>query len=68
MVSVRTAAAEIVGLFIDDGRFAVTMLIWVGLAGLALPRLPLAAWTKGPILFAGLTTILVESVFRRARS
>ncbi len=59
--------AEITGLFVDDGRFALAIVVWVGLAWLVLPRLPaLDPWT-GVLLFLGLAGVLVESVLRRAR-
>ena len=58
---------EIFGLFVDDGSFAIAILIWLALAVLLLPRIaPPARWS-GPALFAGLALILIESVLRYAR-
>ncbi len=63
----KTIAAEIFGLFVDDGAFAVAILAWLVVAGLALPHIGLPPPVKGPILFAGLAVILIESATRRAR-
>ena len=60
-------AAELFGLFVDDGSFAIAILDWLGVAWLALPYLPINNTWRAMILFAGLAIILVESVLRRAR-
>jgi hypothetical protein len=58
---------EILGLFVEDGSFAMAILVWLTLLWWVLPHFPMAgAWRAG-ILFAGLVAILVESVLRRAR-
>lgn len=64
---IRTVAAEIFGLFVDDGSFAVAILVWVGLVALILPRADIPTAAKGPVLVVGLVAILVESATRRAR-
>jgi hypothetical protein len=62
----KTILREVYGLFVDDGRFALAILVWLGLAWGLLPRLALGRW--GAIVwFAGLLAIFVESVLRRAR-
>lgn len=58
---------EIFGLFVDDGSFAIAILVWVALLWLTLPHLPIPPVWHGMILFAGLITILVENALRRAR-
>ena len=62
----RTAWAEFIGLFVDDGWFAALVLGWVVLCAVTLPR-----WMPGPaggvVLFAGLAVILVGGAWRRAR-
>ena len=58
---------EIFGLFVDDGSFAIAILVWLVLLWLLLPHLPIAPSWHGAILFAGLVVILVESALRRAR-
>ncbi|AUD00218.1 hypothetical protein QU42_03205 [Bradyrhizobium sp. UASWS1016] len=60
----KTIILELYGLFVDDGSFAITIVVWLGVAWLVLPWLiPGSAW-GGAILFAGLAVILTESVWR----
>jgi hypothetical protein len=63
----KTSIAKLLALFVDDGRLAIAILLWLGLCGLVLPRLPLPRLWQAPILFAGLIGVLIESVLRRAR-
>ncbi len=63
----RAWLAELLGLFVDDGRLAIAIVLWLGVCGLVLPRLPLPRLWPAPILFAGLIGVLFESVLRRAR-
>jgi hypothetical protein len=63
----KSIARELFGLFVDDGSFAIAILIWLALAFLVLPRVARPALWTGPALFAGLATILIESVLRFAR-
>ncbi len=60
-------AAELFGLFVDDGAFAIAILVWLGALWLVLPRLAIPAAWSGILLFAGLAVILVESAIRRSR-
>ena len=64
----RTILRELFGLFVDDGRFAIAIIVWLVMAGLLLPRLGLAAGLEGLVLFAGLAGILFGSAFRKARA
>lgn len=59
--------SELIGLFVDDGTFAVAILAWLCVCWLLLPRLTLSPAWPPLILFAGLVLILVESAARRAR-
>jgi hypothetical protein len=63
----ETIVAELFGLFVDDGSFALAIVIWLGAVWLVLPRLPTPPAWNSVILFAGLAVILVESALRRAR-
>lgn len=63
----RSILQEIYGLFVDDGSFAIAILVWLALLWLLLPHLPVPAVWHGAILFAGLIAILIESALRRAR-
>jgi hypothetical protein len=61
----RSIVREVWGLFVDDGSFAAAIVVWLALAVLVLPRV--AAGWAGPVWFAGLAAILVESVLRAGR-
>ncbi len=60
---IRNILREIFGLFVDDGSFALAVLLWIGLVWLVWSGLHLAV-PGGIILFLGLAAILVESVIR----
>lgn len=64
---IKTILGELYGLFVDDGAFALAIIIWLAAAGALLPRAHLESAENGVILFAGLAAILVESALRRAR-
>ena len=64
---IRTVLREVAGLFVDDGSFALAIVVWlaVGLAG----RYWLGGrgvWA-GPVLALGLAAILLDNVARVAR-
>jgi len=63
----RSIAREVVGLFVDDGSFAIAILVWLALVVVVLPRLAAGARWAGLALFAGLAAILIVSVLRFAR-
>lgn len=65
---IRVIFAELVGLFIDDGLFAASVVIWVLLIAFAAPALGVPALWRSGLLFAGLAAILIESIARRSRS
>jgi len=63
----RTIWDELFGLFVDDVSFAVAIVIWLVAAHILFHMdLAPAAW-RGPVLFAGLALIFIESTLRRAR-
>jgi hypothetical protein len=64
----RSILAELFGLFVDDGAFAVAIVVWLALLWWLLPRVAIDASWKALILAAGLVAILVGSVLRRART
>lgn len=68
MSALKTIFREVFGLFVEDGSLAIAILLWLAVAGLLLPRLAFASRWGGPILFAGLGLILVESALRYARN
>jgi hypothetical protein len=63
----KSVGREVLGLFVDDGSFAIAIVVWVGLAVLVLPQVARGARWSGPVLFAGLALILAESVLRFSR-
>lgn len=63
----KIIAEEAVGLFIDDGRFAITILVWLLLVWLALRYLHVTNIWGAVMLFAGLAAIVIESTLRRSR-
>jgi hypothetical protein len=63
----KTISSEIFGLFVDDGSFALAILVWLALVWFVLPRLAMPMAWGGIVLFAGLVLILLESAMRRAR-
>ena len=66
MKIILTALRELYGLFVDDGRYAFSILLWVLIAGLAMPHLAPPDW-QAPILCFGLFLILIENTIRSAR-
>jgi hypothetical protein len=67
MKLLKTILDEAIAMFVDDGAFALAIVIWLAVtAGLARLVPGGAAWAGG-VLFVGLAAILVESAVRRAR-
>jgi hypothetical protein len=64
---IRNILREVLGLFVDDGRFAVAILVWLGVVRLVLSHLAFMRNTMGIILFVGLGIILIESTIRYSR-
>lgn len=65
MTILRTAARELLGLFVDDWAFALLIAAWVALFAVLGHRLP-GAW-EGVVFFAGLAALVVVSAVRAAR-
>lgn len=63
----ETVWSEFIGLFVDDGSFAVAILVWLAACWLVQPRLPLPPAVPPMILFVGLALVLVESALRQSR-
>jgi hypothetical protein len=58
---------EIFGLFVDDGSFALAILLWLAVVRWATPHFNVPTGITGVILFAGLALILAESATRYSR-
>jgi hypothetical protein len=63
----KSIVREVYGLFVDDGSFAIAIVAWFALIVLVLPRVVRVAGWGGPVFFAGLALILIESVLRFSR-
>jgi hypothetical protein len=63
----KSVAREVLGLFVDDGSFAVAILVWAMIVVFVLARVTGHASWLGPALFSGLACILIESVVRFSR-
>ncbi len=67
MTWVKAVGAELLGLFVDDGRLAIGILVWLVVAALAFRHLDLPQAVPPVILFAGLAVILVHGAVRESR-
>jgi hypothetical protein len=67
MMWIKNIFREIFGLFVDDGAFALAILVWLSFMRWAMSHLTLSPAIIGIILFAGLALILIESTTRYAR-
>jgi hypothetical protein len=63
----KTIVQELFGLFIDDGSFALAIVVWIGVLWFLAGRVLYSAAWCGAVLFAGLGLILLASTIRRSR-
>jgi hypothetical protein len=63
----RSIAREILGLFVDDGSFAIAILVWLGVVVFVLKHVVVRTNWLSTVLFGGLAVILIESILRFAR-
>jgi hypothetical protein len=64
MTWLRVVLQEVWGLFVDDGLFALSILIWL-VVGWILPRLGLSPVLTCLLFAAGLAALLTTSALRR---
>jgi hypothetical protein len=64
----KTVLGEVLGLFLDDGRLAGAILVWLVAAYVVLPRLAVSSGAAAFVLSIGLAAILVESVLNHAHA
>jgi hypothetical protein len=62
----KTVSRELFSLFVDDGSFAIAIVVWLGVSWFVSAHLLHAGWS-GVVLFVGLGLILLESTTRRSR-
>lgn len=64
---IKNILREIFGLFVDDGSFALAILIWLAAVRWVMPHLSISPPVTSIILFAGLVFILIESTTRYSK-
>ena len=64
----KTIAAEILGLFVDDGSLVAAVLVWVLAVAIALHVGLLDPLIGAALLGIGLAVLLTENVIRSARA
>ncbi len=67
MKAIATAARELWGMFVDDGKLALGLVVWCALAGLVFRRLPISPEAGAVLLAFGCIAILAVTVFAAAR-
>ena len=67
MTVLRAAIAELVGMFIDDGQLALTLVALIAIVTLLVKIAGIGGLAGGLLLLAGAIGLLVESVYRDAR-
>jgi hypothetical protein len=68
MNALRAIIGEIVHLFVDDGAFALALVLCSAAVGIALRLTPDFAPASGIVLFVGCAGILLWNVARAARA
>ena len=68
MQTIKKIFIELVGLFVEDGRFAIVILIWLGIVWILAHRMAIRTDAGGLILFSGLALILIENTVRTSPS
>ena len=67
MTVLRAALAELIGMFIDDGQLALTLVALIAIVTLLVKLAGIGGLAGGLLLLAGAIGLLVESVYRDAR-
>ena len=67
MSMIRTVVASLIGLFIDDGSLALSIVVLIAIATLAVKAAWVAPLGGGIFLLGGCIALLLESVYRAAR-
>lgn len=67
MQAIKKIFAEVFGLFVEDGRFAVVILIWLGIVWLLAHAMTISPEAGSLVLFIGLALILIENTIRNSR-
>ena len=68
MKVLRAVVGEVVHLFVDDGAFALALVLCSAATGVAVRVLPGFSAFAGPALFAACAAVLLWNVSRSARA
>ncbi len=63
----KTIAMELFGLFVDDGSFAISIIVWLAVVWFLSIHILAGLHWSGFVLFIGLVSILLRSAMRRAQ-
>jgi hypothetical protein len=66
MKAAREFGAELLGLFVEDWQFAAAIASWVAAIAVASRTAIPGSWL-GPLLFAGLSIVLLANVAKNSR-
>ena len=64
---IRAALAELLGMFIDDGQLALTLIALIAIVTLAVKSAWIGPLAGGVALLVGCIALLLESVYRHVR-
>jgi len=67
MTVIRAAIAELIGMFIDDGQLALTLVALIAIVTLLVKLAGIGGLAGALLLLAGAIFLLIESVYRDAR-
>jgi hypothetical protein len=67
MNALSTALKELYGLFVEDGSYALGIVLWLLVVGVVFSQFPQLGFWRAVLLFAGLVFLLIENVLRTAR-
>ena len=67
MKLIRATLAELVGMFIDDGQLALTLVVLIVVVTLLVKAAGISPLLGGFLLLAGAIGLLIECVYRDAR-
>ncbi len=66
MSGLITALREVWGLFVDDGKLALGLVLWCAIAGLGFRLVPMSREADALLLAFGCVAILAATVFLAA--
>jgi hypothetical protein len=58
---------ELYGLFVEDGIYAIAIVVWLVVCAIMLPHISQLSEWRAPLISFGLLVLLIENVSRAAR-